>query len=123
MTIPFDTLGVKSPVKGDRWRVNVARDFPRLTGGFGITTWAPVGGVFNNPEKFGELYFCSEGELAAARREKSRKAVAELRAELAAKGLACEFTERLAALERGAPEEVAIEIRDEAKALSAMREN
>ena len=121
VTIPFAALGVKCPVKGDKWRVNVARDFPRPAGKIGIATWAPVGGLFNNPAKFGDLYFCAEKELVAARQAKAAKLAAEVRAELAAQGLEREFAERLAALERGAPEEVAIEIRDEAKALRHIR--
>ena len=119
VTIPYASLGLKGVSKGDAWRFNVARDY--LTDGkVGVSTWAAVGGIFNNPSKFGTLYLCAKDELEAARRDKAKATVAALRTELAAKGLEAEFEPRLRALENGAPQEVAIEIRDEAVVVEKM---
>lgn len=119
VTVPYASLGLKNVAKGDAWRFNVARDY--LTDGkVGVSTWAAVGGIFNNPSKFATLYLCAKDELEAARRTKMKAIVAALRKELAATGLEAEFEPRLRALENGAPYEVAIEIRDEAVVVEKM---
>jgi len=120
VTIPFAFFGAKKPDRGDKWRFNVARDFATKDK-LGVSTWAAVGGVFNNPAKFADLYFSSEAELADARRAKTLKEVASLRKELAAKGLEAEFADRLAAMEKGAPAEIATEIRDEAVVIEKLK--
>jgi len=117
--VPYAWLGVKPPEKGDKWRFNIARDY-LADGKPGLSTWAPVGGVFNNPEKFATLYMCSAEELAAALGEKSAREFAALRKELAEQGLEGVFDARLSVVERGAPAEIAAEIRDEAKVVLAI---
>lgn len=119
VTIPFASLGVKTPAKGDKWRFNIARDAITRNGPC-ISTWAAVGGVFNNPSKFATLYLCAKDELAAAGRANALAEVAALRKELASKDLEPEFDARLKLIEQGGPSEIATEIRDEARVVEKM---
>ena len=54
MKVPISSLGLSSPQIGAVLRGNVTREGP--TNG-GLSTWAPVGTTFNNPDRFGEFYW------------------------------------------------------------------
>ena len=59
IAIPFRSLGVKPPKKGERWRFNLCRTRP---GGDGISStelssWAPLKKGYNELDAFGSLIF------------------------------------------------------------------
>ena len=76
MKIPLSSLGLSLPKTGAVLRGNATREGP--TNG-GLSTWAPVGTTFNNPDRFGELYWI---DRATTHRERVKAR------ELAAKKLA-----------------------------------
>jgi hypothetical protein len=64
MTIPFRSLGVKTPAPGAVWTGNLAR-CRRAGGGEELSCWIPDG--FGNPEIFGEIVFTGpDGETTDA---------------------------------------------------------
>ena len=52
--VPLSSLGIAPPKTGAVLRGNVTRE--GSTNG-GLSTWAPVGTTFNNPDRFGEFYW------------------------------------------------------------------
>jgi hypothetical protein len=61
IAIPFAALGVAAPADGERWRLNVCRDFSVPPGQARLpadwTTWAPLTGGFAEVKSFGYAQF------------------------------------------------------------------
>lgn len=79
LSLPFSSLGEKSPASGTLWTGNFARE-GKTCGG--LSTWAPVGTSFLAPDRFGKFVFGSrraylENQLRALDSE-----IAKLRDEL-----------------------------------------
>ena len=94
MKIPLNELGIKDLQDGASMSANFTR-----TGksGGGLSTWAPVGMSFHNPERFGTL-------IVGSRRAYTAGQIARLRQELAGMNTAADaksvIEKRLAALEK-----------------------
>lgn len=73
IAVPLASLGVARPEIGAVLRGNMTREGP--TNG-GLSTWAPVGTTFANPDRFGEFYW-RDRSTTAQNRESARKAAAE----------------------------------------------
>ena len=54
LKVPLASLGIAPPATGAVLRGNVTREGPSNGG---LSTWAPVGTTFNNPERFGEFFW------------------------------------------------------------------
>lgn len=118
--IPYAVLGAKKPAKGAHWRFNLCRSFNDESGTLVISSWAHVGATFNRPQKFADLYFGSEAEVAAVQRAARVAALGGLREELRTKGLEKAFGRKLAAAEEGGPESLVQEIRDELRVIDGI---
>jgi hypothetical protein len=105
--IPFADLGGAAPEPGSVWGLNVCRNRP---GGLqGSSTWAPVGGNFHNPGRFGLLIFGSVQDWWQRTRIVLGQESHRLRQALAALPAATDLNGRLAAADQllaAAPETV-----------------
>ena len=82
LRVPFETVGLASPVEGKTIGFNVCRD--RQTPGTELSCWSPMrGDTFHDPRGFGRLRFASGSEpgVGAESRaaEKARETVVEVR--------------------------------------------
>ena len=118
--IPYAALGAKKPARGARWRFNVCRSYNDESGTFVISSWAHVGVNFNRPQKFADLYFGTEDEVAAVQKAARAASLSGLRDEIRAKGLEAVFAKKLSAAEEGGPESLVQEIRDELRVIDGI---
>ena len=66
VAIPFADLGVGVPQPGDVWRANVCRtEVPQTEN----TCWAPTGGGYHLPDRFGFLEFTKDAGIDSGRSE------------------------------------------------------
>ena len=75
--VPLASLGIAPPKTGAVLRGNVTREGP--TNG-GLSTWAPVGTTFNNPDRFGEFYWIDRVTTHKARLNARKQAAEKLAA-------------------------------------------
>ena len=77
LRVPLSSLGISTPKTGAILRGNATREGP--TNG-GLSTWAPVGTMFNNSDRFGEFYWSdrvtTHRNRLKAREEAARKLAA-----------------------------------------------
>lgn len=57
LSIPFSSLGTKSPSKGTAWRMNLYRNRELGNGKFERQAWAPTKEGYHSPDKFGTVIF------------------------------------------------------------------
>ena len=117
--IPYDS-DFKKPEKGEVWGFNICRNVKNDTPYF--STFAKVGGRFDNPAKFAELRFGSQKEFFSAAMEKNRKLLSEVRKEIRKNGWEPQFAVRLEKLEKNCTEMDIRFLQDEMKMLKAMKE-
>lgn len=120
VSLPWTVFGSGRPAVGDTWKINVCRGFTSEKGETVASTYAHVGSVFRNYERFETLRFGSAADLAAADDRRRRDGIVALERELEFRGVTDEFAARLEALRQGASLGVIDEIRQELAALDAV---
>jgi hypothetical protein len=95
IAVPFADLGQSRPENGAAWGLNACRNRP---GGLaGSSTWAPVGGNFHNPGRFGTLILGTPQHWWDRTRRLLQTESTRLRQALAGQSTAAGLMRRLAA--------------------------